>query len=98
MNLTDFWAEIDAQIAQVRQATTVDEVLAACPPEPGTSVGAGWFGGSGGDEQIIDALGAGWKIVRYEAPYYWVAQDRNGDYLAYTEGDLDKGDNPRCGE
>jgi hypothetical protein len=97
MGLTGFWEAIDAQLAQVREAKTVDEVLAACPPEPDVSVGAGWFGGSGGDEQLIDYLGAGWKITRYSASYYWVAQDANGDFLSYTEGDLDKGDNPMCG-
>jgi hypothetical protein len=97
MSITDFWAEIDAQLEQVRKATTVDEVLAACPPVPGTSVGAGFFAGSGGNDQLIDALGEGWRIVRIEADYYWVAQDRNGDFLAYTEGDLDKGDKA-CGQ
>jgi hypothetical protein len=99
MGMTDFWAEIDAQLEQVRQASTVDEVLAACPPIQGTSVGAGFFAGSGGDESIMGALdpAKGWRFVRIAADYYWVAQDANGDFLAYTEGDMDKGDNPACG-
>lgn len=95
--MTDFWAEIDAQLEKVRSADTVDEVLAACPPVADVSVGAGFFAGSGGDEQLIDALGTSWTIVRFEADYYWVARDRHGDFLAYTEGDLDKGDNEACG-
>ena len=59
---------------------------------------AGWFGGSGGDESILGALdrSKGWKITRIEADYYWVAQDVHGDFLSYTEGDMDKGDNPMC--
>lgn len=92
-----FWDAIDEQLAEVRTAATVDEVLAACPPVGGTSVGAGFFAGGGGDGQRIDALGAGWTVVRYEADYYWVARDREGGFLSYTEGDLDRGDNDRCG-
>lgn len=100
MDLTRYWESIDQQLTECRKATTVDQVMAACPAEPGTSVGEGWFGGSGGDEQLSDALmhhAGAWKFVRYEADYYWVARDCNGDLLSYTEGDLSRGDNPRCG-
>lgn len=93
-----FWEAIDEQMARCREAKTVDDVMTACPAEPGTSVGEGWFGGSGGDEQLADALSdAGWSFTRFAADYYWVARDTEGNLLSYTEGDLSRGDNPMCG-
>jgi hypothetical protein len=96
MGLLDgFWEAIDAQCEEIRAATTVDELLAACPSVPGLSVGDGFFEGSGGDVQVIDCLVNGWTFPTIKASYYWVAQDRNGDMVTYVEGDLYRGNTIR---
>jgi hypothetical protein len=91
--LDGFWAEIDRQLAELRTAKTADDVIRICPAVPGTSAGEGFFAGSGGDGQVIDALyAAGWTVTWREAHYYWVMRAPNGDLLTYVEGDLYRGD------
>lgn len=87
-----FWEDIDTKLELLRSATTVDEVLAILPPEPGLSSGHGWFGGGGGDGRVEDSLwDAGWRSVIWEASYYWCMAAPNGDLLSYVEGDLYRG-------
>lgn len=92
-----FWDHIDEQLKKVMAATTVDEVLAACPPvmfdgspNPGSD---GFFEGSGGDTSMLDALDAapGWVIETFKAEYYFCMRDPQGDLLSYVEGDLYRG-------
>ena len=95
-----FWAAIDAQLANLSKATTVDDVPPVCPHVPDLSSGNGWFGGNGGD--MWEALVmAGWRLVASEADYYWCmaapspgpeleggVRPPGDDLLSYVEGDL----------
>lgn len=88
-----FWAGVDACIDKIATARTVDEVITILNHYFPPSSGDAFFGGSGGDRQVIDALrAAGWTIVWAEAVYYFVAKDHAGDLLTYIEGDVYRGD------
>jgi hypothetical protein len=88
-----FWANVDAALDAVQKANTVDEVITILNKHFEPSSWEAFFGGSGGDRQLITALrAAGWKIVWAEADYYFVAQDKNGQLLTYAEGDVCRGD------
>lgn len=87
--LDDFWAGIDAQLAVIRTATSAAQVVAAMPPVPGLSSCDGFFGGSGGDDTVYEALlEAGWTTVWSEADYFWCMRAPDGSQLTYIEGDL----------
>lgn len=91
-----FWESIHAQYEALKSAQSADDVFAILKPIPGTSTGEGFFEGSGGDEQVYDALReAGWKVVWAEADYYWCMRAPNGDLITYTEGDVDRGNGGR---
>jgi len=53
------------------------------------------FWPGGGDELLEALMDGGWRLHRFDAPYYWVAK-LDGDFLAYTEGDINFDDNPNC--
>lgn len=91
--MNDFWAYVEDQIRRLCKATTADEVLAICPRTSNADGAAdGFFGGSGGDEQVCYALDtAGWNYVWIEAEYFWCMQAPNGDLITYVEGDLYRG-------
>lgn len=92
MSLDDFWAAIDAQLEQLKTAQTADDVMRICPTVPGLSSSEGFFGGSGGDGSVEEALeAAGWTHVRRDAHYYWCMRAPNGDKITYIEGDLERG-------
>lgn len=56
------FAVIDSQLAAVRSAKSVDDVLAACPQIPDVSTGDGFF--EGGYDEFADALSdAGYRVV-----------------------------------
>lgn len=87
-----YWRNIENQLDKLRTADTAEKVIAICPPEPGTSTGHGWWGGSGGDYLPCDALEcAGWRFVQWKAKYWWAMRAPNGDILTYVEGDIYKG-------
>lgn len=90
--MTDaFWAAIAAQLEELRTAQTADDVVRILA-SPGC-VGDGFFGGSGGDDSVEDALSAaGWHHTWRNAHYYWVMRAPNGDKITYVEGDIFKGD------
>ncbi|ORW08054.1 MULTISPECIES: hypothetical protein [Mycolicibacter] len=91
--MDEFWANVDACLDAVEMASTVDEVMSILNHHFLPSSGEAFFGGSGGDRQLIHALReAGWRIVWAEADYYFVASDKNGDLLTYAEGDVERGD------
>lgn len=88
--LDGFWAEIDQQVAALRSARTVDEVREI--------LGAWFFAGSGGDDQLPEVLiyEAGWRTVWWEAVYYCCleAPEAAADgerFLTYIEGDVYRG-------
>lgn len=97
MSLDRFWLHIAAQLESLRAAESADDVLRICPPAPGVSVGDGWFGGSGGDDSVLDALyDAGWRAVWIEADYHYAMRSRaTGDVITYCEGDIYRGDSRR---
>ena len=87
-----FWSAIHDQYEALKSAQSADDVMRICKPVPGVSTGEGFFEGSGGDEQVLDALLiAGWRSVRIDADYYWCLQAPNGDLVTYIEGDLFRG-------
>jgi hypothetical protein len=86
--LDGFWAAIDAQLAQLRTAATVDQALAICP---GGSQGQGFFAGGDGDDFMGALLAAGWTITDCEASYFWAMKAPDGGLLSYVEGDLYRG-------
>ncbi|MGP5099081.1 hypothetical protein ACTXJ1_13770 [Brachybacterium alimentarium] len=86
--LDSFWEAIDHQLDMIEAAkpTTSAEVLLLLDG----SAKAGFFGGSGGDRQLLDSLSiAGWEVTDFHAIYYWTAQHpSSGDSLEYIEGDV----------
>ncbi|MCV6988679.1 hypothetical protein H7I87_00400 [Mycobacterium timonense] len=88
-----FWANVDECVDAITTARTVEEVISILNRHFEPSSGAAFFGGSGGDRQLMSALReAGWAIVWAEAVYYFVAKDPAGDLLTYIEGDVYRGD------
>lgn len=90
-----YWAAVDAALAAARQVRTVDELITALNKHHPPSVGDAFFAGSGGDEQLWDAImdnPHGWRVVWAEADYYWVARDPEGNLCTYVEGDVYRGD------
>src|SRR3546814_14360817 len=70
--------------------TTVEDVITILNEHFNPSSGAAFFGGSGGDTQLLDKLywdraDSTWRVVRYDAPYYWCLADPNGDLLTRLE-------------
>jgi hypothetical protein len=97
--MTDgFWAAVEAQLAELRTATSADDVLRILAPEHNpygadSASGEGFFAGSGGDDSMQEALeAAGWHLTWAEASYYYVIQAPNGDLITYVEGDVYRGD------
>lgn len=88
MSADPFWAAIDAQIRLVRRARSAGDVIAACPPVDGLSVGHGFFAGGGGDDSILANLPADWTEVGVRASYHWCMRAPDGSELTYVEGDL----------
>lgn len=84
IGLDDFWGLIDAQLTECRKARSFADVKAALG-------GATTFYGSGGDDQMFDALSdAGWRWITipngWEHHYQMLAP--NGDVMEYCEGDI----------
>lgn len=93
-----FWENVDQCIDAVEKAASVDEVITVLNRHFEPSAEEAFFGGSGGDRQMYEALEtAGWTIVWAEAEYWFVARDRHGDLLTYTEGDVSRGDHRPTG-
>lgn len=93
-----FWKNVDECMDAVEQASTVDEVITILKRHFQPSAGEAFFGGSGGDRQMYEALmTAGWTILWSEADYWFVAQDKQGNLLTYTEGDVSRGDGRPAG-
>jgi hypothetical protein len=80
----EIWNVINAQLGELRTATTADEVLRILslernPHGPGVTSADGFFAGSGGDRSVLDALtSAGWEPVWVKAHHHWAAKARTG--------------------
>lgn len=85
---------LDTVSRTIAASDSVDAVRAALSVFNPTAAGESFWPG-GGDELLEALLYGGWRIHRFEAPYYWVVK-RDDTFLAYTEGDVDYGDNPAC--
>lgn len=84
-----FWDEIDRQIEALRSAKSADDVIRIL--SPGES-GDAFFGGSGGDASVSEALlDAGWSYNWSQAGYYWSMRAPDGSSITYIEGDIYKG-------
>lgn len=102
-----FWAQIDHQLERIAtEGASFDDVREVLLDERYDAIviensrnGArdfgtdgAFFAGSGGDASLRDALKrAGWRIVQYEAAYYYVVRSTAGDHLTYCEGDVLRG-------
>ena len=91
-----FWEAVDAYLAKAARLDSARALVAATiahfPAEQATrdpSADA-IFPGSGGDEQLIDAIveAPGWRVTWSEATYHWTAVDPRGVRIHYVEGDL----------
>jgi hypothetical protein len=98
MSLIDrYFAAHDAALAGLKEARNVDAIKALIDPIEGPSSGESFWGADGGDLHTVLVLDAGWTTVRMEADYYWVVTNSNGEFVAYTEGDISYSDNTYCG-
>ena len=94
--MTDIWDLVDAQLTELAEAKTADDVMRILSAERNGQWHAGssegFFAGSGGDGTVMEALRkAGWLVVVYRAAYWYVMHAPNGDEITYTEGDIDRG-------
>jgi hypothetical protein len=99
---TAFWTAIGQQLTELRTAATADDVLRILshdrnpyrledPNWDGADGGAkGFFGGSGGNESVADALEeAGWTYLWSRANYWWAMRSPDGEsVITYCEGDI----------
>ncbi|WP_030895449.1 hypothetical protein [Streptomyces sp. NRRL F-5053] len=86
-----FWAAIEEQIRELRSAQTADDVLRIL--DNGQGPDRGFFGGSGGDESVADALyAAGWELAWAESSIYYTMRAPDGSMITYIEGDIQRGD------
>ncbi|MFF8618614.1 hypothetical protein [Streptomyces sp. NPDC015350] len=91
-NMLDiFWAVIAEQLQELRTAKNANDVLRILASE-GT-VAPGFFGGSGGDETVRDALcTAGWELVWEQFSFCYTMRAPDGSMITYIEGDVYRGD------
>lgn len=104
-----YWGGIKDGLAQIgtEKPQTFDEVKAILDFMPGSAPmdgedsmvdGEAFFGGSGGDDTLSDALKqAGWRYVWSEAAYWWAMRSPAGEILTYVEGDVYRGDRNKPG-
>jgi hypothetical protein len=87
MSLDSFWAAIEQQLAAAQSARSAADVLRIFA-SPGHN-SPGFFGGSGGDDALDDALyAAGWTYAWSEASYHWAMRAPDGSGITYVEGDI----------
>ncbi|WP_235678706.1 hypothetical protein [Mycolicibacterium aubagnense] len=76
------------------EAKTADELIAAVAAGPDQAAGSGdaFFAGSGGDDQLFDALDRNaWEVFDVKARYWWKARStRDNSVIEYVEGDVKK--------
>jgi len=94
--MSTYWDGIEAGLVRIgsEKPDTFDEVKAILDTLPGGEVSSGdaFFGGSGGDLSLSDALhDEGWRYVWSEASYHWCMRSPVGELLTYVEGDVYRG-------
>jgi hypothetical protein len=89
MMLDQFWAAVDAQLAELATAKSATDVVSILNKYENPSCGDAFFAGSGGDGSIADALDeAGWHFPDFRADYHWCATAPDGSQVTYVEGDV----------
>lgn len=85
-----FWDDVNRALAGAGAAKTADELIAALNLWHPPSSGDAFFAGSGGDDQLIDALDRKyWKPHHIVADYHWRASSTvDGSGIEYVEGDV----------
>lgn len=92
-----FWEIIDTRTKRCEEAKTAEQVKDALSAFERSGVGESFYPGDGGE--LWGALReAGWQSKRFAASYYWVMTNEAGEFVSYTEGDVDYSDNPLCGK
>lgn len=82
-----FWKAIEHQLTEASTATTADDVLRIFAIDGHNS--PAFFAGSGGDDQLDDALlNAGWRYAWAHAGYHWAMVAPDGSGITYVEGDI----------
>ena len=90
-----FWANVRDYLDLARVTSDAQTLIATTrtmfPDENhSTDPDTAHFPGSGGDEQLADALReAGWTFSVTDGNYFYSATAPNGTRLVYTEGDLE---------
>lgn len=85
-----FWATVAQYLNTVQVATDAESVVATArtmfkDDQPANSRHA-FFPGSGGNEQLVEALSdAGWQVTFLEGGYHYTATAPNGTELTYIE-------------
>jgi hypothetical protein len=104
--MTDpFWIAVKAQLTELREAASADDVLRILSPERNPyrlddpnwdgmdGAAEGFFAGSGGGYSVDDALDdAGWRYLWSRANYWWAMRAPDGSVITYCEGDIYRGD------
>ena len=89
-----FWEQVEKALADARGARTADELIEALNRWHEPSSGDAFFAGSGGDDQLVEALARGvWRVSYIESDYHWTAVSGvDGSSIEYVEGDVYKRD------
>ena len=89
-----FWDEIRRVLTEAAQAKTADELIAVVATGPDQESGSedAFFAGSGGDDQLLDALDESvWSVFDVKARFWWKARSlRDDSVIEYIEGDVKK--------
>ncbi|AGB27063.1 hypothetical protein Mycsm_06962 (plasmid) [Mycobacterium sp. JS623] len=87
-----FWERVDKALSDARVARTADELIVALNRWHETSSGDAFFAGSGGDNQLVEALDRSiWRVSHIESDYHWTAVSGvDGSSIEYVEGDVYK--------
>lgn len=87
-----FWEDVDQALAAARDAKTADELIAGLNTWHEPSCADAFFGGSGGDNQLHEALDrAHWRIHYIDGHIHWRAVSTvDGSSIEYVEGDIYK--------
>jgi hypothetical protein len=90
--LDGFWAHIKGQVDRMASAATADDVIRILGGKCSYSSGEAFFAGGDGNEMYGALFAAGWRIVWFEAPYYWCMSAPDASMISYVEGDVYRGD------
>jgi len=97
MSNNPFWAAVDVQLTELREATTAAAVLSILSQDRNpygnmSNGGGGFFAGDASDAWLA-LRAAGWSFVWCRADYYWCMAAPNGaSQVTYVEGDVYRGD------